>query len=268
MAAIQPHEIPKHYIVPPGDVVVFYCRKDEVEAKELVRRVETAALLAGEEIKVYLYDDDIFKSVCTAFQSIEAFTSMAVEMWFLLTDSFIDDPLLQHYKDEALMNSILDPSKRCSVVPVFSKHKKDFLEIPYGFASLRGLFLQDSRLADRVLKRFMLPRHRALKENLVKKQEQGKLRWLVTNSERRPLSMDWDDCPSQQTNRTYHQKLDSIIELLQGLGHPDNFSNDNTSVDSEMPDHLHHSLNSMRSHQSHTTVYPITINQPHCVAVP
>ena len=268
MANILPNEIPRRFMVPPADVVLFYCEKDEVEAKVLVKRIDTAAILAGEDIRVYLYDnDEVFCSEDSEFQSIDAVTSLVVEIWFLVTDSFIDDLLLQCYKDEALMKAILEPSKRNSVVPVFDKPKEDFLEIPYGLASFRGLYLQDSNLAEKVLRRFKLPRHRALKENLMKKQEQNKSRWLEIERVRR--CVDTSQASAKPSKGDYHKKLDNIIRLLERLNHVGcgSTSDANDDVESEIPEYLHHSLNSIRSQQSHTTVYHITINQPRSVVV-
>ena len=167
------------------------------------------------------------------------------------------------------MNAVLDPSKRSSIVPVFSKPKADFLEIPYGLAAYRGLSLHDTRLVDKVIRRFKLPRHRAAKETLVTMQENDKRRWLeierlrLASCSSKPTEAEQPECSTM-----LRQKLDKIIQLLEEKHQGGTIETNVDDVESEMPEYLHRSLDSVRSeHHSHTTTYHVTINQPEKVLI-
>ena len=142
------------------DFVLFYCEKDEEEAKQLKERVEKE----GHGISGYLYNH--VNTTSADYDAIETICQRGVQMWFYITDNFIADLEMQFLKDEFLVKSIIHGNK--TFVPIWAKPKNEFKDLPFGLVAFYGLDASDGRLVERIRTMFSRPEHARAKELLEK----------------------------------------------------------------------------------------------------
>ena len=190
MTDSSPGDMPRYEEYPPKltmevvDFILFCCEKDEKEALEFMNEVIGEGCNMAVDIKGYMYNDYRFDED-REFQSVDAITSVGVQAWFYITENFIADVSMQLYKDEHLMKSILQGPKRNSVIPVWTKSKGDYSEIPYGMAAFTGLYRTDNALGRKITRMFDHQRHKAAKQQMIEKQKQDKMKWKELETARR-----------------------------------------------------------------------------------
>jgi len=268
-----------------ADFVMFCCEDDEDDAEEFIEEVKAAGKEKGVDICGYMYNDPCFYSG-RELKSVEAVTSVAVQVWFYVTEQLAEDTYMQMYKDEQLMRALLD-SNRNAIVPIWIKNKTEYDEIPYGLAAFVGLNRTNKNVMRTIVRMFDSPKHKILKQQLIEKQDRKKKQWaeetkiraekrkreeekhekLLKNVGKLSPGTGYKFKLSRVHGRTdIEKKLDEIMVYLKQLPQ---FSDER---ESEMPDYLHNSLDSLRSSNSSmyapcSKTYNITINQPRTVTI-
>ena len=128
------------------DFILFYSEKDESEAKNFKEKVEKEA----NGVSGYMYS---FTSMPPDLQTINEICSKGVQTWFFITDTFINDQQMQFVKDELLMRAILSQKK--TFIPIWSKPKWEFQDLPFGLAALTGLDVTNTRCINKIIKMFI-----------------------------------------------------------------------------------------------------------------
>ena len=297
-------EYPAKYTKEVVDFILFFHNDDRSEATKFMDSIIREGQDKGVQVKGYLYDDLDFEEG-TEMENANAITSVGVQTWFFITDNFVNDDTMQLYKDDHLMKSIISSSQRKSIVPIWTKSKEDYIEIPYGMAAFTGLYTSDGAVLRKVLRMFDHPRHKAAKQQLMDKQHDGKMKWKEVETARRAKrrqleeqqqqrkleNIDTDIKKEHTKNRAQdpplmkmlETRMELIMKQLENLnlqqrdhGQPDQqsptrrHSHPKDDRESEIPEHLLESLDSLRSQdsqQGHSTIYHITINQPANVTI-
>ena len=271
----QPPESPR--CVPPArfllvvaDVLLFYCEKDE------------------EEVEKFRCDiTDKMKDICPVvihmrcdlapegreLQCTADMCKISVQRWFYITENAIQDKKMLFDIDEQIMSSLKDNN---SFIPVWSKPKEHFAQLPYGLQAYTGLYTHDRRLIRRLRTMFDNDYHRGCKENLRKCQELEKQRWITVEQklaeekerlqkehQQNITNMRTEDQPMPPQDSSLPETEDKL--KLMRVSPPRSCG---SNPDAAMPEYLSASLDDARSSisshrsQSPTTVYNITINQP------
>ena len=131
-------ELPSHLPCDPFDFVILYHASDKSIARTLCEKIKNINLKHRLNIKCCLYNDvDIPTGL--EFKSVEKITDIAVQTWFIISENSIHDDVLNHHKDEAIMISL--KTKRNCFVPVFTKPKEEFDNLPYALMAYKGINL-------------------------------------------------------------------------------------------------------------------------------
>ena len=138
---------------PPCGVLIFYHHDDHTTAQHLQETVHTLApnascrLLTPQNVPL---ETDAFL--------------FSVQVWLLVSECAVRDPLMMLYKDELIMKSII--SGRNQFIPVFTKPKDLFINLPCGLAAYMGLTLTNSNLSRAISRMLNNANHQAYKQQL------------------------------------------------------------------------------------------------------
>ena len=258
------------------DAVLFCCAKDEEEAEafknSVIEKMKDVC-----PVTIHMCYD--LAPVGREFQNIAEICKHSVQRWFYITENAIQDPKMLFNINEQIMSSLKDNN---SFIPIWSKPKEHFAQLPYGLQAYTGLYAQDKRITRRLRNMFDNGYHRGLKEHIRKSQELENQRRMTAeqklSEEKERIQKEHQQkivntktevqakLPQDSSFSETEDKLDGLhqdfkhLKLLQSRSHSSN-------PDAATPEYLFDSLDSAHSsvsshRESSTKVYNITINQP------
>ena len=197
-----------------ADFMIFCSKEDEPAAGELLKNILSSC--ENEGITGYLYND---KRFCKDTE--ENVRKITVQIWFYLTDNFAHDNHMQDAKNEELI-MLFEGIDGRSVIPIWTKGKDDFKSIPFGLASIAGLYSNDLEAMIRKTKAmFKQSKHLESKCRLQKKQNEEREKWgplvadfiLLFSKEDKPQVSAFLDDVKDKTNTIGYLYDDEIFNM-------------------------------------------------------
>ena len=153
---------------PVADFMLFYAEKDKVEATTVMEDVVRECSNNQLPIIGYLYDDDGIFGMGSELSKVENIRNISVQKWFYITDNFIADQKMQHFKDEELTDN-----NNNNICPVWTRNRRDFEKKPYGLTSYVGLCIENGINIKKIVNKFKTSNHRAERKRLEAEQEKA-----------------------------------------------------------------------------------------------
>ena len=164
---------PPQYTLAIADAVIFYSPDDGDMVDDFHDRTIKAMEEAGCPVTMYLHDH--IRDQGTELQSVSKVCDIAVQHWFYITDNFCRDKTMMLHKDEQIMNSLMNNN---SFIPIWTKPKEEFSDLPYGIKAYTGLYETDfPRFVRRVKSMFRRRDHQDMKQAIQEKQRMEKEQW-------------------------------------------------------------------------------------------
>jgi hypothetical protein len=142
-----------HNLPPPSDFILFCCPKDQASAEAFLQSTISSARKQCSSLQGYMFNDKHYQC------DTELMLNRCVQAWFYITEDFLLDDEMQTYRDTCLMRSILCCNRKQSFIPVWTKGKDEFLELPPSLAAYTGLYEGDFKLVRRVISMISAPMH-------------------------------------------------------------------------------------------------------------
>ena len=176
---------------PPCDVLIFHHHDDHTTAQHLQETVHTLAPSAS----CRLYTPQNVRSETDVFL-------FSVQVWLLVSECAIQDSLMMFYKDELIMKSI--KSGRNQFIPVFTKPKNQYINLPHSLGSYKGLTLTDSHVNKVISRMLNSANHQRYKDQLTTEYSHQCSEWAkceqLDNKEITDPSTENVVCPDDQTH--------------------------------------------------------------------
>ena len=269
-----------------ADAVIFYCDDDADDVDVFVERITNQLKERNIDATIFLYDD--LAQQDTVLQAVDKQCKLSVQHWFYITDSFCKDKTMMLHKDEQIVKSLMN---RNSFIPLWTKPKDEFDDLPYGIRAYRGLYANDSRLKEKLEKMFKSGDHQANKQMIKENREKEKAQWLKEEKLRREIEAKVRQEQHEERIRKMRETIqannpEAILprseseltlqfHLLQQRQQQERVYQRKSppggspqTPDGAMPEYLLNSLESQRRTGTGTgTVYNITINTPQQVYI-
>ncbi|CAH1796969.1 unnamed protein product [Owenia fusiformis] len=168
-------EVPIEYSMEELDYVIYHSDKDIDLAEDLNRQIQ----LIG---KSYNINGSLYQNHSTEIQSnlisAEHMVNRSTFILMIVSENFTEDIWMDMHKDEVLTVTMIDPTKRWCLIPVFTKPKSEFKRLPYGMLGLKGIYPNEDYFEYSVHTLFGGPRAKALKEERIEARQKNKMAWL------------------------------------------------------------------------------------------
>ena len=150
-----------------ADFLLYFSKGDEEKASAFVKDVLSSCKNQGNVVSGYLYND---ANLCNLAETppLEIARKYSVQIWIYFTGNFICDTEMEKIRNGELIKSIkmLD-DRSVPVIPIWTKPKESFNNVPYGFAAMEGLNpAQHSVMISKIEKMFSKTTHKELKRKL------------------------------------------------------------------------------------------------------
>ncbi|XP_050403858.2 uncharacterized protein LOC126819703 [Patella vulgata] len=122
------------------DAVILCSDNDLSEVEQFRSSLESKMLLLGREKPKIALFSEIEITHSNQFRALEFALDRCTFVFLFITSSFVTDAWVEYSSEACLMDSISNPKKRWSVVPVFTdKREKSGYKIPISINTLKGV---------------------------------------------------------------------------------------------------------------------------------
>ncbi|KAK6188896.1 hypothetical protein SNE40_004978 [Patella caerulea] len=122
------------------DAVILFSENDLPEVEQFRSSLESNMLLLGRERPKIALFSEIEVTQSSQFRALEFALDRCTFVFLFITSSFVEDAWVGFSSETCLMDSVTNPKKRWSVVPVFTdKREKSGYRIPISINTLKGV---------------------------------------------------------------------------------------------------------------------------------